>query len=229
MTILSPARRHFIRKQAEANAKTVDSNNQPVGNAYELMKAALIEHRRQLHDIQSIERKIEFKREILPEYTAYLGGVLAADAGANDDVLTTVLVWYFDIGDLTNGLHLAHYAIKHNLTMPDQYKRSVPAIAAEESATAAMIALGGLVEEENTEQLKQNYQLLQGALELTEAHDMHDQIKAKLNKALGSYAEALGELEAALGYYERALELNANVGVKKNIQQIKSAIKKQAE
>lgn len=220
----SPARRHFQRMLAQREAKTVDADNKPVGTAYELQKAQLIEHRRALSDIQSIERKIDFKQSILPEYADYIAGVLAADQGANDDVITTLLVWCFDIGDIEQGMTLARYAIKHGLEMPDQYKRSVPAVVAEECADMAMRIFD--VATEQLEALQGTYALLLDALDMTESVDMHDQIQAKLFKALGMYAHALEHPQVALSHYQRALELNENVGVKKQIQQLEREIKK---
>lgn len=38
------------------------------------MLMQLAEHRRRLKQIQSIERKIEVKRQLLPEYAAYIQG-----------------------------------------------------------------------------------------------------------------------------------------------------------
>lgn len=225
--ILSPARRHFLRKQAELQAKTVDSNNKPTGNAYELMKAALIEDRRRVHDIQSIERKIELKKELIPNYIDYIKGVLEADQGADDDVLTTVMLWCFDIGEMDDALTIAEYALKHKLDMPDQFKRSVPAIIAEESAASAMAQLAENAENSTIDTALAN---LLHALDITAETDMHDQIRAKLHKAIGHYAEAAGDQALALDHYERALALNENVGVKQNIRNVKSAIKKaQAE
>ena len=98
------------------------------------MKAALIEDRRRLSDIQSIERKIEAKRGMLPVYQPYIAGVLESGAGAQDDVLMTLMVWYLDIGDIASAVPIAAYAIKHNLSPADQYQRSVVAIFAEESS-----------------------------------------------------------------------------------------------
>lgn len=220
--IKSPARAHFQRKMAEQQATVVDENNKPQGSAYELMKAALVEDRRRLHDIQSIQAKIELKQELLPHYDDYVAGVLAADSGANDDVITTLLVWQFDVGNLEQALTLAEYALKHELTMPDQYKRHVSAITAEESATAAQAALKDADAETCAATLAQ----LERAAALCEGYDMHDQIRAKLHKAIGGYAEALEQNEKALEHFEKAIGYNANIGVKKQIQQLERAIKK---
>ncbi|WP_269059049.1 phage terminase small subunit, partial [Ralstonia solanacearum] len=47
----------------------------------------------QLKQVQSVERKAELKRKLLPEYAAWIRGVLDADTGAQDEVFMTVMVW----------------------------------------------------------------------------------------------------------------------------------------
>jgi len=48
------------------------------------MARKLDDDRRRLKDIQSTERKIDVKREILPDYDDYVAGVLAGNAGVQD-------------------------------------------------------------------------------------------------------------------------------------------------
>ncbi len=88
--LTSPARRHFERISAAQAA--ADAGEAPMqGEAFELMQAALFEDYRRLKATQSIERKIEIKREILPHYADYIAGVLEAGQGAQDDVLMRIM------------------------------------------------------------------------------------------------------------------------------------------
>ncbi len=60
--------------------------------------------------------------------------------------------------------------------------------------------------------------------------DMPDQVKAKIHKAAGRAGVANGEPAAeTILAFKRALELDKNVGVKKDIEQLERAIKKAAE
>lgn len=72
----SPARAHRLR--ALAANRVADGAEPPPAhaNAYELMLMQLAEHRRRLKQVQSIERKIEAKRTMLPEYMPWVQGVL---------------------------------------------------------------------------------------------------------------------------------------------------------
>lgn len=120
----SPARRHFQRVSASLAAASAAPGETLAGSAYELMLAKLATDRRRLKSIMSIERKIEVKRvELLPEYVDYVAGALAGGRGAQDDVLTTVMIWRVDAGDYAGALDIARYAIAHRMTLPDQYDR----------------------------------------------------------------------------------------------------------
>ena len=221
----SPAKAHFQRAQA-ADRQTADTTVRPGANAYELMLAKLTEDKRRLHDIQSFERRAEVKREILPDYAAWVDGVLDGDHGVQDDVLMTVMVWRIDSGDFAGALQIAAYAIKHKLAMPDQYKRSTGCLLAEELADHALRL--DAIAPEVTEQL-------QAANELTAEEDMPDEVRAKLLKAIGYGMSQAADgtnpearpvlLHRALDLFKRALGMHDKVGVKKDIERLEREIK----
>lgn len=196
----------------------------PAGDQYELMQAALWESRRTLKNIKSIEGKVKKKAELLPQFRPYIAGVLESGAGAQDDVLMTIMVWLLDVGDLHSGLEVAEYALKHKLETPDRYQRDTATIVAEQVAEEAM----KLLDQEDADVVGL-IAALQKAHDLTVEHDMHDQVRAKLHKALGYALRNGNNLEAALKHLNRALELNDRVGVKKDIEQLEREIKKQNE
>lgn len=212
---------------AAAAAATPDTPTQ--GNAYELLLAQLFEHRRALHDVQSIERKIELKRAFLPAYLAWVDGVLAEGRGGDDIIVTTLFVWCMDVGEYDRALAIAAYVLQHGLTLPDTYKRTPAVTLIDEMADAAL--KGRMPADRAVE-------LLVKTNELSGAYDAPDQARAKLHKALG-YA-CMGKLGAAdvdvkdlpfhaaqtaLSQLQRALELFENVGVKKDIEQLERRVK----
>ena len=97
MAHLSPALRHKARALAAKAAANAPEGHLTAGSAYELMLYKLAEDRRRLKQIQSVKQKIALKAEILPEYQDWIDGVLSAGKGAQDDVLTTLLVWCIDV------------------------------------------------------------------------------------------------------------------------------------
>ncbi|CAJ8682516.1 Phage terminase, endonuclease subunit [Burkholderia pseudomallei] len=207
MTINTPARAHFNRVSAARAAAAVSPGATMKGaTAYELMLAKLAADRRALKGIQSIERKVELKRKLLPEYTDYVAGALSGGRGAQDDVLVTVMVWRIDAGDFDGAL-----AIAHGLTLPDQFERSLASLVAEQFADAA---LSSFLDGETFDAAS-----LELVDDLTRDADMHDQVRAKLYKALG-YATQADAPARALDHLRRAVALNDRVGVKKDIDRL---------
>lgn len=226
----SLARRHIERmRAAKESASAVPGRTLAGASNYELMLMKVATDKRRLKSIQSIARKIDVKREVLPEYASYVQGALAGGRGAQDDVLTTVLIWRIDVGDYAGALEIARYALSHKMTLPEHYERSLPAAVAEEFAEAALAAL------------RQNEpfdvpSLLEVA-ELTASADMHDPIRAKLFKAIGIAQMKAEDCDVGRGEpmnYERllaahealrrALELDARSGVKQNIARLESTL-----
>lgn len=185
--------------------------------AYELMLHKLAEDKRRLKDLQSIERKAEVKAQLLPEYLPWISGVLEGDSGRQDDVLMTVFVWAIDIGNFDLALTIGAYAIEHKLTMPDQYKRDVPCVLAEEIADYAL-------KQDEPGLVAQQPHIAQ-AITLTAGCDMPDEVQAKLLKANGYALRAAGQLAEARDCLTRALQLHDKVGVKKDIERLEVLIK----
>lgn len=226
---MTPAQQSLQRKQAALAASSAPAGAATAGSAYELMLAQLYQHRQQLKTIQSIERKIEAKREFLPLYAPWIQGVLESGQGAQDLVFASVWVWLLDIGAYDNALHMAEYMLQHGLTMPDQYQRDVATTLIDEVADAS---LRGRVPFDEAGPV-----LLQIA-SMTADRDVPDQARAKLQKAIAyaivgrtstsevDYKELpLDKASAAMPYLHRALELFDGVGVKKDIERMERRLK----
>jgi hypothetical protein len=216
----SPAKAHYLRHIAAAEAAKA-APDAPMENAtgYELMLAKLAQDKRRLKELQSVERKIEVKRTLLPDYAPWVEGVLSAGRGAQDDVLMTVLVWRIDVGDFAGALAIARYALHFGLQLPDQYQRTLPCLLAEEVADTALKATdAGLpVDLDSLDQVAQ----------LTADEDMPDEVRAKLYKA-GGYAMRDTDKPTALRLLQRALQLHDKVGVKKDIEHLEREIRNAA-
>lgn len=228
---LSHAQRHFIRVSASLAAAAAPDEHGGMAHSstYELMLSKLTQDRIRLKALQSVERKIEVKREVLPEYADYVAGVLAGGAGAQDDVLTRVMVWRIDVGDVAGALAIAEYVLRHGLMLPDNFNRTMGCLIAEEIAEQAMRQMDG----DDPVRLE----LLARVQELTTTEDMPDEVQAKLKKAIGRTmllevspdAPASTDktwLEQALVNFQRAIELHDKCGVKKDIEGIERALKK---
>jgi hypothetical protein len=224
---VSLARRHYQQVTAAQAAAATDPGEPINASAYELMLVKLAEDQRKLRSQQSIERRIEIKRVLLPEYEPWVAGVLSTGRGGQDAVLMTIMVWRIDVGDYAGALAIAEYALAHNLAMPDQYKRAPATAIAEEIADRALAPSDNPVE----------LTVLQRVEQLTGQHDMPDEVRAKLHKAIGNALAAVAgtapfdaprhaQAAQALAYYRRALQLHDRVGVKKDMERIVRELKK---
>lgn len=247
--MISPARRRFLEKSASHASALAATSDELLRDAspYEVLRAALGMALSELKQIQSIEAKIERKRTVILDFMPWCDGVLQAAAAAeaagtpyqapDDDILTQVLVWALDVGDFAKGLELAAYALRHGLALPERFKRTAATCVADEIAGAALKALG--------QGEAFDLETLQAADELTAREDMPDQARAKLKKAIGlelaRQAEAMPDesadgaaggkraaIAAALVALKRALELQGNVGVKKDIERLEREAKRLA-
>lgn len=178
---------------------------------------------RRLKEIRSIDRKIEAKRAMLPEYAAWIEGLLAADAGAGEgtvgEVLPTCMVWLIDTGAFDAALDLVPFILRHKVAMPSRYQRDAATIVVEEIADAAIkVQNAG-----NAFPLA----VLERVEELTADLDLHDEVRAKLLKATGvellraaedlPAEESSAALEATLATLRDAQRLNDRIGVKDRI------------
>lgn len=227
----SPAKKHLSRVRA-AEESTRRQGSAPVDNAseYELHMMKLQDHRLRLKQIQSGEAKGKFKAEILDDYTPYLQGVLKADAGGNDEVVATLMLWHIDAGDFGGALPLADYALRHNLAMPDRFARTTGCLIAEEVADAALRAQVAGADFDPA--------VLDATTELTAKQDMPDQVRAKLYLAAGrSVIRAddfddnpppFDHLVKCVANLNRALELDTACGGKKDLERAARLLKKHA-
>ncbi len=211
----SPAQRHMMRVSAVEAAQRVD-NPLRHATAYEQMLVKLAADRTKLKLIHSVERKADHKRAMLPLYAPWVAGVLAEGRGAQDDILMTVMQWKLDADDIPGALDIAPYALKYRLKVPNN-KRPVAYLFAEEVALSA--------ERSRKAGNPASIDDLRVVIEMTAAEDMPDMVKAKLYKVAGLMLSDSGDPAQALEYLVRAMQLDSNAGVKKEIQKCESALK----
>ncbi|OLO05118.1 phage terminase small subunit [Salinicola socius] len=224
----SPARRHFQRVTAAQSAGGAEAGQQQSGDQYELMMAALYDARLSLKKVKSTEAKVAMKRELLPQFEAYIAGVLEAGNGARDEIVTTVMIWRLDVGDLEGALAIARYAIEHDLDTPDRFERDTPSLITEQLAEEVLSQIESVNDETRQQLGTRLAAIMSDARDLIDGVDMHDQITAKFHKAYGYALRDAGCPGAAVEQLKRALELNDRVGVKRDIENLERQIKKNA-
>jgi hypothetical protein len=216
-----------------AHSPVAGNDNSPAAREAIAMKLQLIDHKQTLKAIQSRETKIAMKAELLPLYGAWISGVLRGGAAPATqeaaDVVATVMIWRIDVGDYAGALPLIAYVLRHRVPMPSQINRTAATFVTEEIVDAALAAFD-LASAEATEPAF-SIEVLAELEDLVADEDMHDEVKAKLQKAIGKALAASGDdtrirQEETLKRYMRALELNPRAGVKKDIERLQSALRK---
>ena len=183
-----------------------------------------------LKEIRSIALKIAAKREMLPEYTSWIEGLIAgaleAGAGVSGDVLPTVMVWNIDVGDYAAAMPLIEHVLAHKVPMPQRYARDAATLVVEEIAEAAIKAQAA----------NQPFDLaiLEQIEALTAHDDMHDEVRAKLLKAIGfeldrtaqaaTDADVISLLTRSLTAMKAAQALHDRVGVKTTIKAVEKRL-----
>ncbi|ENO8558676.1 terminase, partial [Yersinia enterocolitica] len=133
----TPAQRHYDKVMAERRGTTEDVVQG--GSAYEQQLHRLRIDQRRLSQFQSHTTRAEMKREMLPAYDGWLDGVLTANSGQSDEVVTTCMVWSVDAGLYRDALRLAEYVIGHNLPMADKYQRTAACFVVDQLSEAALL------------------------------------------------------------------------------------------
>lgn len=213
------------------NPNAGNDNATPATRAAIEMKLQLIDHKQTLKAIQSRETKIAMKAEFLPLYEGWISGVLLAGGAPVSeeaaDVIATMMIWRIDVGDYVGALPLVEYVLRHGVAMPAHIGRTVGTFVTEEIADAALAAF----DQADAGVAAFPIKVLAELEDLVADEDMHDEVKAKLQKAIARALEADTDesrvrQEETLRRYLRALELNPRAGVKKNIERLQSALKK---
>lgn len=213
---MRPTRANRLRKEAEKLSGSLPESY-PHLSGYDLLLAQLNAHKRQLSQVQSMERRAEIKANIFAEYQPWIDGVLQAGTGTQDAVLMTWMVWCIDAGLLDYALKIAEYALFHDLVLPARFNRTLATTVAEEFADLSKKA--------RTAKKPFEVACLAQVQQMTAEHDMPDEVRAKLLRELGEGLKD-SESETALAYLKRALELDQDVGVKGSISALEKAIEK---
>ncbi|WP_332763123.1 terminase endonuclease subunit [Pseudomonas koreensis] len=224
----NPCRRHFVRVSAAIEAAAANPTQTMAGaTAYEHQLNQLLQDRLRLKQVQSNQGKAELKRQLLLDYIPYVQGVLEGGKGAQDEVLTTIMVWRIDAEDFSGALDIADYVLKHKLIMPDRFERTTGCLVAEEVATVALKSL----------KVGEPFELaiLKRTAELTDAEDMPDQARAKLFLAMGRVTlegvtdEGLGQpgqVQAGIALLKKAIDLHDACGGKKDLERTERLLNK---
>lgn len=223
---VAPAGGAAVAPAAEILPASGAANASPADIAARHIGLRMTHDLRRLKEIRSIDLKIAAKREMLPEYKPWVQGVIAADNGVGTglaaEVVPTCMIWLIDTGDFEGALVLAEFVLRHKVAMPSRYERDAATIIVEEISDAAIKA-------QNAGERFSLHTLTDVAV-MTADSDIHDPVRAKLFKAIGTERLVAGEdmpiedarpvLEKALVCLTKAQRLNDRAGVKDKIKRV---------
>lgn len=216
---LTPAQRH---RQAALAQKEVTNITEGPNAVYRMLQLKLREDKQALKSKQSIQAKIELKRELIGHYDEWINATLSAGKGDQDNILTTLMLWHIDIGGFERALDIADYAMTHKLKMPDAHQRTLATVVAEEIAdTAKKLATSDDIDDEQIAQVLR-------ASTMTAEADMPDQVRAKLSRQVGELTETTNPV-FALDNFQTALKFDENSGVKGSIKRLEKQLKEKTE
>ncbi|MDB6372282.1 phage terminase small subunit [Photorhabdus bodei] len=220
--MLTPAQRHFQNVMAQRRGTSSDTCD---FTAYEQMLHRLRLDKVKLKSIQSKTVKAAVKQSLIGSYQGWIDGVLSADTGQSDDVITTLMIWNIDAGNLDAALRIAEYVLRHKLNMPDQFERTPATALVDEICDPVLVAFN-----RDPRIAPIDVSLLLRLDAMTNAEDMPDPVRAKLFKAIG-YSLRLDSraLQSALAYLQQAITLFGKIGVKRDIELLQRAIKSTQE
>lgn len=197
----------------------------------------LEEDLKRLKDIKATDRKVEAKILMLPTYKGWTDGVLAAgetERSPLDQVFTTIMAWTIDVGDYMSALPMLEHAMLYKLDMPSGFSRDPITFAIDQICEDAI----RIYDAGGDDAQKFEAGVLPMLQDLVKDHDvdLHDEVEAKLHKALGRaiMAGAKPDDEAdlkqrrlsALEQYQTALAKDDRSGVKGDIAKLTRELKK---
>nr|DAO97922.1 MAG TPA: small terminase subunit [Caudoviricetes sp.] len=210
----SPARRHFLQETARLAAEAGGDIPLAELSVYQQLLKQLYQDKTILKAINSNTDKAKAKADMLPAYAEWIAGVLQGEQAQADDKITpTVLIWMIDCGLLDEAMPLAAFALEHKLPSADEFQREMPDLLLEEYAD--QLSAGYTITGENMKTLVE-WATAKGEDGL-HRYNVNDNIRAKLLKAAGEWAEEQQMPDYARSLYETALTYNDRVGVKTRI------------
>lgn len=189
---------------------------------WDLIRGTLDSDKRQLKKLKRLSDKIEYKTKVIENYLPYL-----ERNDAPVDIKMLLMVWLFDVGNLTKALELGQEAVNNCYTMPDFIKSAAPEFIADTVLkwSEAQFKVGHstapyfdqvfklVTEKFNTyEVLTARYYKLAGLMALGK------------HKTIIKYVSEPDDLRKALVMFTKADELYSSIGVGTRIGDIKKRL-----
>lgn len=223
--MISPAWKHrdnVLRAQAAAAAKAaVEKKDETTIKTlagdkarFELLLTALDNDCTRISALPKGSARTELKRELLKTWLPVVDAYIAGGSIFANPVLTQVMIWCWDTGDINNALRLTNVAIEQNQGMPERFSRNVKTYVAD-------AFLDWCKEQQVNKSAIEPYfsEMLAKVMDWA----IHDDIKLKYVKLAALEAKAAGDPERALELCEQAEKIDSK---KAQVKTLKAELEK---
>ena len=169
----------------------------------ELLTNSLEEHLQVLKSFESVQRKIQYKKEVLiPEYRNYVSRL--EDSGQDHSLLGHYLVWLLDADEIDEALPYGLWCVEKGISLPERFQSKLPTFFVSEVCRWS---------EDQLADGKSADPYISLLFEAVKSHewDLADKVSAHLHKCMGFQDEQDGRLEDACVMLQAAMGLGAKV------------------
>lgn len=171
-----------------------------------------------LKSFDGTPRKVAYKQERIDHYLPWVFGLIEGNQGHEDKILSYMLVWTIDIGDIPNFLKIAAYMQKHDLKPP--FETKLPSFISDNAR-------------DNIDSLS-----LSDAEDIAlfiADQDVQENSHATFLRLLGQKVldgrepetisiDDLADINRVISYWETAVQLDSRVGIKKKLEQFQKRV-----
>jgi tetratricopeptide (TPR) repeat protein len=201
-------REKVLAKAVRSQRKEIDSEgNSELNKEYDIIKASLDGDLVTLKGLKTIPKKLAYKAHVIPNYLGYLETFVAEEHEHPNGILSQVIVWLFDTQQFELAQKYADVALAQGQKLPARFKTpNFETFICDELCVYA----------NNQLKNKQPAPALQYAIDgINNEWDVNKVLTGKIFVVAGKLAHAAGDLETAVDYFTKALEINDRAGVKK--------------
>ncbi|MBU4192325.1 MAG: terminase, partial [Proteobacteria bacterium] len=174
-----------------------------------LIGASLSEDMKALGEIKSVEAKADLKGALIPKYADYVARLRAEDW--QHELLTTYMIWLFDIGRIEAALELGLYCVRKDIPMPERFTRETYVVVAD---SVLEWAVAEFEADRSPEPFFSTVFGFVDGMNSASPWDLPDKLRAKFYRLAGLLEDKAGRLEAAEACLIQAAALGAQVKTK---------------
>jgi DNA repair exonuclease SbcCD ATPase subunit len=217
-------RMDWVENDIEKIKEKLGDENEYIGNPeLETNKAILAASIDEMLNVEDIEDRKAYKAEAIVKLEAFVNGYVQSAAKYPNIVAVWFMIWLFDLGDIARALPLALHLAKQKIhNMPTRFSSSIETFICDQMYDWAKAKL---------EANKSAGPYLDDLIKTIESEKwkLSDIVHGKMYAMHGKHLEVLGEEEAALSAFEKAMSLNSAAGVKKKMEKLQASVAKKVK